>query len=277
MSSSIVRLKSMNNTITLNDDNVMPIIGLGTWKLKDSDAYDSVTNALKIGYRHIDTAAVYGNEEEVGKAIADSEVDRNDIFVTTKLWNEDHDDVEAALDASLDKLGLQYVDLYLIHWPVPERVASYKVFERLKESGKIKSIGVSNFTVRHLEELLEKTDIVPAVNQVEYNPFLNQSDLHEYCISKGIQLEAYSPLGQTNHLSDEKVEELAKKYDVTSAQLMLRWAVQHDIVAIPRSSSQEHIENNFDIFDFEISAEDMEEMNTWNENDRIVGDPESMP
>ncbi len=264
------------NTITLNNGAEIPLVGLGTWRMNEA-TYNSVLIALKAGYRHIDTAMIYNNEEEVGRAIADSGVAREEIFVTTKLWNDDQGDVQAALNLSLKKLGLDYVDLYLMHWPLPSRVEAYKEMEKLLESGRTKAIGVSNFTIRHLEELLTHSTVVPVVNQVEFNPFLNQSELKYYCEEKGIVLEAYCPLSHGTKLDNDKLLAIAKKYDKSSAQIMLRWSTQQGIVVIPKSSNEARLAENLASTDFDISDEDMREISSWNENTRVCSDPTEMP
>lgn len=267
----------MKKTLTLNNDISIPLIGFGTWKLEGENAYDAVTHALKTGYRHIDTAMIYQNEEEVGRAIADSGIPRSELFITTKLWNDDHNDVQEAFNTSLRKLGLEYVDLYLMHWPVETRLDAYKAMESIYESGTAKAIGVCNFTERHLSELLMNTQVIPTVNQVEFNPFLNQNELKSFCESRGIKIEAYSPLTHAHKLDDERLQLLAKEYSKTPAQLLLRWSVQQNSVVIPKSSNEGRIEENFDIFDFEISEEDIATMNNWNEDARFCGDPTAMP
>lgn len=267
----------MKNSIPLNDNLSIPLLGFGTWKLKGDDAYKAVTKALEVGYRHIDTATIYGNEEEVGKAIADSGVSRKEIFVTTKLWNSDHNDAENALQTSLTKLRLDHVDLYLMHWPELTRKNAWEQMIELQSQGLTASIGVSNFTERHLTELITNSNVVPAVNQVEFNPFLHQTALVSYCKEQGIALEAYSPLTHAHKLDDNRLVAIAKKYDKTPAQILLRWAVQQDIVVIPKSSNPQRIEENFDIFNFEISEDDLSKMNQWDEGARYCGDPTSMP
>jgi len=267
----------MNKTLTLNNNTKIPLIGFGTWKITGQDAYDAVTAALKAGYRHIDTAMIYHNEQEVGRAIADSGIPREELFITTKLWNDDHDDVQAAFDTSLKKLGLEYVDLYLMHWPLETRLHAYSKMEAIYTTAKARAIGVSNFTERHLSELLMNSKIVPVVNHVEFNPFLNQKELKNLCESKGITIEAYSPLTHANKLNDEKLKIIAAKYDKSPAQVLLRWAVQQNIVVIPKSSNEGRIAENFAIFDFELSDEDLQTMNDWNEDARFCGDPTGMP
>lgn len=267
----------MKKTLTLNNSITIPLIGFGTWQLEGQAAYDAVTHALKTGYRHIDTAMIYHNEEEVGRAIADSGIPRSELFITTKLWNDDHDDVQAAFDKSLSKLGLEYIDLYLMHWPVETRLEAYKEMESIYKSGKTKAIGVSNFTERHLSELLMNTEIIPTVNQVEFNPFLNQVELKSLCDSKEIMIEAYSPLTHANKLDDEKLQLLSEKYNKSPAQILLRWGVQQDVIVIPKSSNESRIKENFEIFDFDISEDDLAMMNNWNEDARFCGDPSGMP
>ena len=201
------------------------------------------------------------------------------MFITTKVWNTDqgYDGTLRAFQTSLDKLGMEYVDLYLIHWPVPEKLETWKVLEKILESGKARSIGVSNFTIRHLEELLRKADKVPAVNQVEFSPYLYQKELLAYCRSKGIQLEAYSPLTRGRKLGDEKLKKIASGYSRTAAQLLLRWQLQHGMVVIPKSGTKERISENADVFGFCISEKDMEILDSINEGLRVTWDPSEMP
>ena len=256
----------------------MPIVGLGTWNSAEgNECEDAVAEAVNAGYRHIDTAAIYGNERSVGNGVRKSGISREEIFITTKLWNGDHGNPEGALEESLKKLQLDYVDLYLIHWPVPERNKTWKMFEKFLEEGKCRAIGVSNFMVRHLEELLKQSKAMPAVNQVEFTPYLFQKELLEYCKSNGIQLESYSPLTQGMKLKDPKLTAVAKKYSKTQAQILLRWNVQHGNVIIPKSTTKERMVENSDIFDFDISEEDMEKLDSFNEGFRICPDPNEMP
>ena len=259
-----------------NQKNSVPVLGLGVWKSKPKECYSAVKAAIEFGYRHIDTAAIYGNESEVGEAIRDSGIPRADLFIVTKLWNADqgYDQAQVAVDKSLQKLGLEYVDMYLIHFPVSgKRNDSWRALEKIKESGKAKSIGVSNFMVNHLEELLENTSILPAMNQVEFHPFLNDKKLDEYCQNKGILLEAYSPLAHVKKLEDPKVTDLSKKYGKTNAQILIRWGLQKGFVVIPKSVNPLRIAENGNVFDFQISKEDMTEMEDWNENFRTCWDP----
>lgn len=267
-------------TITLNNGVKIPSLGLGTWKLRQgSECENAVKCALQLGYRLIDTAAVYANEESVGKAIAESGVAREEIFVTTKLWNESHDNVQGAFEQSLKKLGLDYVDLYLIHWPVKnKRNESWKKLEKILESGKARAIGVSNFTVYHLEDLFDDgASIVPAVNQVEFSPFLYQKSLLEYCSKKGIAMEAYSPLARSHKFDNPVLKEVALAHSKSVAQVMVRWALQRGLVVIPKSAHKERIEENFAVFDFSLSKQEMEKLDSLNENYRTCWDPSGIP
>jgi len=268
----------INTTVTLNNGVKMPMLGIGTWQMKGKEAYEAVLAALKAGYRHIDTAAIYGNEKEVGEAIKKSGIPRKEIFVTTKLWNDDHHDPESALEASLKRLGIGYVDLYLMHFPVREvRNRTWMAMEKFVDNEMARTVGVSNFTIRHLKELLEKTKTVPAVNQVEFNPYLYQKELHEFCKKNKIQLEAYTPLVRGKRMNDPKLVEIAKKYGKTPAQILIRWCLQHDIVVIPKSSSETRIIENADVFDFNMDPEDMKKLDTFNENLRVCWDPTNEP
>ncbi len=274
-----MNLKENNQvpTVTLNDKNKMPIIGLGTWQsASGKEVENAVLFALNAGYRHVDTARIYGNEESIGKAIKASKVPRKDLFITTKIWNADHADVRKALNDSLKRLQLDYVDLYLIHWPVKERNRTWQELEKLQKEGKIKSIGVSNFTIKHLEELKKHSKILPAVNQVEFSPFLYQKELLDYCNKNKIQLEAYSPLARSEKLTDKTITAIAKKYNKSPAQIMLKWAIQKDIVVIPKSINESRIKENVDLFNFEIKAEDMKKLDSLNENFRTCWDPTKM-
>ncbi|KAI3405671.1 GCY1 [Candida oxycetoniae] len=272
--------------ITLYNGNKIPAVGLGTWQATEDDvAYKSVRTALKNGYRHIDTAAIYKNEEQVGKAIAEAGIPRNELFVTTKLWNADHKKVEAALDESLKKLQLDYVDLYLIHWPVsinPETnkpytdhdfVDTWKALQKLYKKGeKVKAIGVSNFTIKKLEKLLnaDGVDVVPLVNQVETHPLLTQPELYDYLKSKNIVLEAYSPLGSTDSplFKNEVVVDIAKKNKVEPAQVLVSWAIQRDTVVLPKSVTESRIISN--IKTFTLSKEDFEALNNLSDKFGVV-------
>ncbi len=270
-------LSSISDSRFSTNQNIsVPALGLGVWKSKPKECYTAVKSAIQNGYRHIDTAAIYGNEAEVGEAIRDSGIPRSEIFVVTKLWNADqgYDSALLAVDKSLQKLGFDYVDMYLIHFPVSgKRKDSWRALEQIKQSGKTKAIGVSNFMVQHLEELLGESSVTPAMNQVEFHPFLNDVKLYEYCKSKGILLEAYSPLAHGKKIEDPKVSVLAQKYGKTNAQILIRWALQKNIVVIPKSVNPSRIAENGDVFDFHIKDEDMALMETWNENFRTCWDP----
>ncbi len=259
----------------------MPVLGLGVYQSPPGRVtQDAVRFAVKIGYRHVDTARIYGNEADVGGAVLDSGVPRKDLFVTTKLWNSDqgYDSTLRACEASLKRLGLDYLDLYLIHFPVPKaRSESWNAMETLLKQGKCRAVGVSNFTIRHLEELLKEHEARPAVNQVEFHPFLYQKELLEYCRSKGIQVEAYSPLARGERFKHPRMRSLAEKYSKTPAQLMIRWGLQHGLVVIPKSTRAERIRENSQVFDFEISDEDMKSLDSLSEDLRTNWDPTDVP
>ncbi|AYV55241.1 aldo/keto reductase [Leptospira kmetyi] len=269
--------KALNQSVVLNNGISMPIFGLGVWKTKSGkECTEAVLNALEAGYRHIDTAKIYSNEEDVGKAIRESGIPRKEIFITTKLWNADQgsDKARKALESSLEKLGIDQVDLYLIHFPVTsKRMDSWKELERAYHDKLCRSIGVSNYTITHLAELLKDSQITPAVNQVEYHPFLNQVDLFDYCKKHKIQLEAYSPLAHGQKIEDPKIAKIAKQYGKTPAQILIRWAIEQDIVVIPKSVKKERIIENSKVFDFKISEADMKTLNSLDENFRTCWDP----
>jgi diketogulonate reductase-like aldo/keto reductase len=271
----------IDTKVKLNNGVQMPIFGLGTFQTRSGrETRDAVLHALKVGYRHIDTASMYGNEEDVGAAIKESGIRREEIFVTTKLWNSDHgyDSALAAFEKSSRRLDLSYVDLYLIHWPVQRlRNETRRALETLLKERKCRAIGVSNYMIRHLEELLENSSTVPAVNQVEFSPYLYQKDLLEFCRKNGIQLEAYSPLTKGHKLSDPKLAALASKYSRSPAQILIRWALQHQIVVIPKSSKGERITENADVFDFAISSEDMRALDLFDQGLRTSWDPSTAP
>jgi diketogulonate reductase-like aldo/keto reductase len=255
---------------------MMPLLGLGTSRL--ASAYEAVRSALELGYRHIDTAAMYGNEAEVGRAVRDSGVARAEIFVTTKLANGDHDDVEGAIAASLERLGLEYIDLYLIHWPMPQRVVSWQTLEKLVAGGvPIRSIGVSNFTRRHLDELLLQANITPAANQVEFNPFVYSPELLKYNQAKSIQLVAYSPMTRAHKLDNPAIVQIAKDSGRTPPQVLLRWNIQHGVAVIPKADSPEHQRSNLDIFDWKLTDEQMSRLDALYDGFRVTEDPEIYP
>ncbi len=270
---------SLTSTIALNNGVSVPVLGLGTFKVPNELVYSVVRQAIEIGYRHIDTAAYYANEEGVGRAIRESGVPREEIFVTTKLWSTDHGRKEAlaAFDRSLKLLGLEYVDLYLVHWPRGERAETWKAMERLLEEGKARAIGVSNYTVRHLEETIGRSYVVPAVDQVEFSPFLYQKELLSYCRTKGVVLEAYSPLTRGRKLNDPRLLELAEKYERSPAQMMIRWVLQKGMVAIPKSVHRERLVENAGALDFTISLADEAVMDTFNEGLHTTWNPDDIP
>ncbi|SBT92265.1 Aldo/keto reductase [Streptomyces sp. DI166] len=265
--------------IKLNNGVEMPQLGFGVWQVPDDEAERAVGTALESGYRSIDTAAIYGNEEGTGKAIAASGIPREDIFVTTKLWNADqgYDSTLRAFDASLAKLGLEYVDLYLIHWPLPAKdkyVDSYKAFEKLLADGRAKTIGVSNFLPEHLERLIGETSVVPAVNQIELHPHLQQHAAREFHARHGIATEAWSPLGQGKGLLEvPAIVAIAQKHNRTPAQIVLRWHLQTGNVVIPKSVTPSRIRENIDVFDFSLDTEDLAAISALNEDRRIGPNP----
>jgi diketogulonate reductase-like aldo/keto reductase len=265
----------------LNNGVMIPRLGLGVYQSPPGQVTQrAVEYALKIGYSHIDTARIYGNESDVGTALRKSGLRREDVFITTKLWNGDHG-YETALKAcedSLKRLGLKYLDLYLIHWPVPEvRNESWKALVRLLRDGKCRSIGVSNYTIDHLTELLESSDVAPMVNQVEFSPFLYQKQLLDYCEKNKIQLEAYSPLTQGEKLNHPKIQQIAKKHNKTPAQVLIRWSLQHNLVTIPKSVREERIKENSQVFDYNLTTEDMRILDSLDENFRNSWDPTNAP
>lgn len=252
-------------TRKLANDVLMPTLGLGVYQTKKGEeTQQAVRWALEAGYRHIDTAAFYGNERDVGIAIKTSGIPRDEIFVTTKLWVSGFLNPETAFEKSMDELGLEYIDLYLIHWPFPGKARAWKKLEEIYGMGKVRAIGVSNYSIKHLEALKKEAAIQPMVNQVEFSPFLYQQALLTYCESQNIALEAYSPLTRGKRLDTPLIGELAKKYGKTNAQIMIRWSLQHGLIVIPKSSKKERIKENADVFNFELSTEDMKKMDGLN-------------
>jgi diketogulonate reductase-like aldo/keto reductase len=265
-----------DQSLTTNQGNTIPVLGLGVWKSSKDECYQAVMDALELGYRHIDTAAIYANEESVGKAIADSKIERSEVFITTKLWNADQgaSKAEKAFEKSLQKLNLDYVDLYLIHFPVSGiRNESWKILASIYKSGRAKSIGVSNFMIPHLEELIQKTGLVPAINQIEVHPFLNQKELRDYCASKKILVEAYSPLAHGKRIQDPAITKISQKYNRTNAQILIRWSIQSGMIVLPKSVKRSRIEENGSVFDFQLDNADMEYLNSLDENYRTCWDP----
>jgi 2,5-diketo-D-gluconate reductase A len=266
------------STITLNNNVRIPQLGFGTFQVSPRDTERVVSTALEAGYRSIDTAAAYHNEKGVGKAIASSGLPRDEIFVTTKLWNADHgyDRALRAFEASARRLGLDTVDLYLIHWPVPSAdryVETWKALEKLAADGRVRAIGVSNFAVEHLQRLFAETGTVPAVNQIELHPYFTQSELRELHAQHGIATEAWSPLAQGAALSDRTIIRLADRYGVTPAQLVLRWHLQLGNIVIPKSANPIRIRQNRDVFSFELSVQDVEAITALDTGRRRFADP----
>ncbi|CAH1200434.1 Glyoxal reductase [Paenibacillus allorhizoplanae] len=263
--------------VTLNNGVHMPWLGLGVYKSKEGqEVIGAVQTALQLGYRSIDTAAVYRNEEGVGQGLRQSGVPRDEIFVTTKVWNADqgYESTLQAFEASRKRLGLETIDLYLVHWAVSATYReTWKALVHLYNEGHVRAIGVSNFQISHLEHVIEDTGVVPAVNQVEYHPELSQKELLTYTREHGIQLEAWSPLMQ-GRLNQPELAQLAAKYGKSAAQIVLRWDIQHGVVTIPKSVTEHRIRENADIFDFELSAEDMALVDALNVNKRIGPDPD---
>ena len=269
---------SIKDRMKLNNGVEIPYLGLGTWPMRGRKEVDrAIHSALETGYRLIDTAAAYYNEKEIGEAIKSSEVSREEIFITTKLDNYDHGYKQAmkAFEKSLRNLEMDYVDLYLIHWPVKGRNESWKAMEELLSQGKCKAIGVSNFMINHLEELKKNPSVMPAVNQFELNPFVYEKEVIEYCQKLGVAIEAYTPIARGKKSKDSTIKELSDKYGKTEAQLMLRWGLQHNAIVIPKSSNPERIKENGDIFDFNINDEDMRVLNSMGEGLRYSPDPHS--
>lgn len=273
-------MSEINPLVTLPDGRKMPQLGLGVWQVSDADAVKAVSEAFRVGYRAVDTAAIYRNEKGVGQAIKNSGLKREDVFVTTKLWNDDqgYDQALRAIDASLDKLGLDYVDLYLVHWPSPKRglySESWRALVEIKKSGRAKSIGVSNFMIEHLQEIMERTGEVPVLNQVELHPRFQQRDLRAFHEKHGIHTQCWSPLGQGATLQEPLIQELARKYGKTPAQIVIRWHLQNQLIVIPKSVTPSRIRENFGVFDFDLDPEDFEKINEMDdpENGRASWHP----
>jgi diketogulonate reductase-like aldo/keto reductase len=259
-------VKKFSKTIKLNTEAEMPRLGLGVWQIGNNEVEAVVETALAAGYRLVDTAKIYGNEEGVGRAIGNSKIPRKEIFVTTKLWASDILQAKHGLEMSLKRLGLEYVDLYLIHWPFPLWKKAWRDLEGVFKEGKARAIGVSNFGTGQLEALKKMGGMVPAVDQIEISPFWYRKELVDYCQAEGIQVEAYSPLTRGRRLNDQTVSEMAEKYKKSAAQILIRWGLQHDLIEIPKSTKKEHIKDNIKVFDFEIGTEEMKKLDGLNEN-----------
>ena len=277
--SAIMLTMSLPAHIELNNGVRMPVLGLGTYLMEPERARRSVLDALSLGYRHIDTASFYGNEREVGEAIRESGIDRDEVFVTTKVWNDDHGHHRAkeAFRRSLRLLGMDHVDLYLIHWPMPGRLETWKALESIYEEGGARAIGVSNFMPRHLDELLERGSIAPAIDQVEMHPFLQRNDVLDRCRRSGIAVEAYSPLARGRHLDDRTLAAVASRNGRTPAQVMIRWCLQRGVAAIPKTTSRERMKENLESLDFVLPPEDMATLDKLERNSRTTTwDPHEM-
>ena len=267
--------------ITLSNGQTIPQLGFGVFLVEPKDTAAAVSTALEVGYRHIDTAEMYGNEKEVGQAIRRSGLDRSDVFVTSKLGNDAHepDDARRAFDESLKALGFDYLDLFLIHWPLPTRydgdyVSTWQTLEEFYRDGRARSIGVSNFQAHHLRRLHGEADIPPAVDQIEVNPYLTQDELRGFCAEHQIAVEAWSPLARGHVLDDPTVDEIARRVGKTPAQVVLRWHIERGDIIFPKSVTPERIKENFAIFDFELSAADVESIALLNRNERTGPDPD---
>lgn len=266
--------------VELNDGNLIPQFGLGVWRLPADDTERVVSEALELGYRHIDTASIYDNEVEVGRAIAASGVPRDELFVTTKLWNTDHEDPHGAFEASLDRLGLDRLDLYLIHWPTPAKKTAVGAWRGLVEivgSAACDSIGVSNFEIAHLNELITETGVVPAVDQVELHPLHQRRELREFCAAHGIAVEAWSPLaqGKGDLLARPALAEIAHAHDKSAAQVVLRWHLQRGTIVFPKTASLTRLKENVDVFDFALTTDEMAVVDGLDEQLAFGPDPSS--
>ncbi len=267
--------------LRLNNGILMPQLGFGVYKIQEGEEVEeAVATALKNGYRAIDTAAIYGNEEGVGRAIADSGIPRDELFITTKLWNDQqgYESALQAIDDSLERLGLEYVDLYLIHWPKPKEhkfIETWQAMEQLYYDGKARAIGVSNFKPAHLDELLSQTEVVPAVNQIELHPMFSQAETRLYCVEKGILVESWSPLMQGKELLRHKtITGIANAHGKEPGQIVLRWHIQSGLLVIPKSATPERIASNINIFNFELTEDEMQRIDALNQGKRIGPDPD---
>ncbi|QAS52962.1 aldo/keto reductase [Halobacillus litoralis] len=268
--------------IQLNNGIEMPEVGYGVFRVEEGEALeDAVVTAIRSGYRSIDTAAIYGNESSVGngirKAIEQGIVTREELFITSKLWNEhsSYDETITAYEQTLERMGLNYLDLYLIHWPGQDKyLEPWKALEHLYKEGRVKSIGVSNFQVYHLESLLQKAEVTPVINQIEFHPKLTQEEVREYCRTHNIQVEAWSPLMNAELLNNEQILELAEKHGKSPAQIILRWDLQHGVITIPKSMTPSRISENISLYDFSLPEDEMKQLNGLNENLRSGPDPD---
>ncbi|MFC4024003.1 aldo/keto reductase [Oceanobacillus longus] len=269
----------LQDTLTLNNGIKMPGFGLGVYKVENGETVvNSVKTALKHGYRSIDTASFYDNEEGVGQGIKESGISREEIFITSKVWNEEqgYESTLEAFDTSLKKLNTDYLDLYLIHWPVKGKYKdTWRAMEKLYADGKVRAIGVSNFHVHHLQDLMKDSEVKPVIDQVEYHPHLTQAELREFCEKENIQLEAWSPLKRGKLLDDPTLTQIAEEHGKSTAQVILRWDIQNNVVTIPKSVTQERIIANADVFNFSLTEKDMGKINALNINSRAGTNPDS--
>ncbi|XJZ28002.1 aldo/keto reductase [Bacillota bacterium Lsc_1132] len=271
-------MKSLQDTIRLHNGVEMPRLGLGVYKVeKGQQVEETVTTALKLGYRSIDTAAFYQNEEGVGNAVRQSGIARKELFITTKVWNSEqgYDETLKAFEASMKKLNLEYLDLYLVHWPVQGKyLETWRALETLYKEGRVRAIGVSNFKIHHLEDLLNNSELKPVINQVELHPRLSQPELRDYCKEKEIAVEAWSPIARGRILNDPVLMKIAENHNKSSAQVILRWHLQNDVVIIPKSVTPARLKENIALFDFELSTDEMAQINSLNRNERFGADPD---
>ncbi|MDM5357364.1 aldo/keto reductase [Peribacillus sp. RS7] len=273
-------ISNIAETITLHNGVQMPQLGFGVFKVKNGkETVESVKKAIQVGYRAIDTAAIYENEEGVGQAIRESGVPREELFITSKVWNTEqgYETTLQAFDDSLNRLGLEYLDLYLIHWPGKDKyLETWRALEKLYKDGKVKSIGVSNFHVHHLENLLANSEVKPVVNQIELHPLLTQVEIRDYCAKHEIKVTSWSPLGRGNLLEEPTINHIAKKHGKSSAQVLIRWHLQHDLVVIPKSITPSRIEENAQVFDFSLSLNEMNQIDALNKNERFGSNPDEL-
>ncbi|HFK1452236.1 TPA: aldo/keto reductase [Bacillus pacificus] len=276
-------MKNLQSTTTLHNGVEMPWFGLGVFKVEDGpELVEAVKSAIKAGYRSIDTAAIYGNEKAVGEGIRagikEAGISREDLFITSKVWNSDqgYETTLAAYEESLKKLELDYLDLYLVHWPVEGKYKdTWRALETLYKEKRVRAIGVSNFQIHHLQDVLADADMKPMINQVEYHPRLTQKELQAFCKEQGIQMEAWSPLMQGQLLDNETLQAIAEKHGKTTAQVILRWDLQNGVITIPKSTKEHRIIANADVFNFELTKEDMEKIDALNQNHRVGPDPDN--
>jgi methylglyoxal/glyoxal reductase len=272
-------LKNLQSTKTLHNGIKIPYVGLGVYQMKDpSETVQAVRTAIKSGYRSIDTAAIYDNEESVGQGVKEGGVAREELFITSKVWNSDqgYDTTLKAFETSLKKLDMDYLDLYLIHWPVEGKyIDTWKALERLHSEGLVKSIGVSNFHQHHLEDLMKNSNEKPVLNQIELHPRLNQEKIREFCASQNIAVEAWSPIAQGRVLDEPTLNHIAEKHEKSAAQVILRWHLQNDVIIIPKSVHESRIKENADLFNFELSLEEMNQINGLNLDERFGPDPDN--